>query len=111
MAFKNANCNPDFIGYLKDISESEISASRKIFIDNNKIYLLSILKSGIALLLAKRGTDLTKELEPLKNDEDNYIIINHFADKLLKKARTELLNNKNQIQNDFSESIRPDFGN
>lgn len=110
MAFKNANCNPNFIGYLKDIPESEISSSKKIFIDNNKTYLLSILKSGIALLLAKKGTDLVKQLEPLKNNEDNYIIVNHFADKLLKETRNELLTNTNENKTLFSETIRPDFG-
>ena len=108
MAFLNANCNPDLIGYLTKTSAEDLATARKIFIDNDEVYLLSILRAGAATLLASRDTELAKEIGVTDNSQ-NYMIVNSFTEQLLRERRNQLLHQKGISRVNHTKLPKPNF--
>ena len=79
------------IGFLQSTPTEEICKSKKIFIDSDEIYLLSLLKADlITLLVQKDYNKLTSDIDK-SNLNNNYIILNNFANELLLKRKHALL--------------------
>lgn len=108
MAYLNAHCNPDFVGYLSETPADDVATAQKIFIDTDEVYLLSILKAGIAVLLASKETTLAQEVDAPEN-KDNYVIVNSFASELLSRRREELIKHEKTAQTN-KKPIQPYFG-
>jgi len=110
IAYLNANCNPELIGYLNQTPSEEIANAKKIFVDNDKVYLLSILKAGIATLLANKEHPLVKNIEA-KANKDNYIIVNSFANELLNQCKKDLGRTEDiSGAKNTEHNIKPDLG-
>ena len=114
LAYINTNCNEKMIGFLQSTPTEEICKSKKIFIDSDEIYLLSLLKADlITLLVQKDYNKLTSDIDK-SNLNNNYIILNNFANELLLKRKHALLQQnmpefKDLDSTEIVESKKPDF--
>lgn len=113
LAFINANCNNERVGYLTSIPAEEIASSKTIFIDSDEVYVLSILKAGIATLLAQKDTELARRVELGEDTSDNYVILNVWADKLLCQCREALIEEQKlatpRPKVNLKKFLKPDF--
>ena len=68
---------------IHDLSSSVTKLNNPIIIDSVKTYILSLCRLNNIMLLEKRGTGiLTKNINVPPN-EDNYIVINSYANEIL----------------------------
>ena len=110
LAYINTNCNEDLVGTLYDTLEQDIPKSKKIFIDSDETYLFSLLKENIITLLMKKDYNVFQDAIDkgnFKDSEDNYIILNNFANDFLIKEKNKILN-KEQTEKQ-SIKLLPDF--
>ncbi len=78
-----ANCLNNEMKIIKDIDGQSIEG--KFIIKDEITYILSLLTTGNILLLERIDSNIfTKDIDK-SNFNDNYIIVNTFADELLKK--------------------------
>ena len=78
-----ANCLNNEMKIMKDIDGQSIEG--KFIIKDEITYILSLLTTGNILLLERIDSNIfTKDIDK-SNFNDNYIIVNTFADELLKK--------------------------
>lgn len=75
-------------GVLKDdykVTEQKIENHRAIFIDSVETFLLSLCKFNlITLLEEKQNRIFTQNIEVETRENDNYVVVNAYADKILK---------------------------
>ena len=70
-------------GLLYNLNDQTIELKNPIIIDNVKTYLLSLCRLNIIMLLEKRGANIFTQNINIPNNEDNYIVINSFANEIL----------------------------
>ena len=67
-------------------SNERINFENAIVIDNIDTYIISLCKFNIIVLLeSKNNLVYTKNIEEIENNEGEYIIVNKFANEILKE--------------------------
>ena len=70
----------------KSKPEKEENIANKFVIYNEKTFVLSLLRTNQVTLLEKRDSNIYTKNMDKADIQDNYIIVNTFAEKLLKSA-------------------------
>jgi len=97
-AYINAQGNKDRIVKLSTMPNF-YSNTNNFYIDSDETYVLSLLNMNIIHLLEEKNSNIFSSSINKSEITDNYIILNHFADSLLKNQYS-LLNysqDKNKI--------------
>lgn len=80
----------NLMGDEKKISNSaDIKEDGAFYINNEDAYIMSLLKMDRVILLERKGAMVYTNKIDIKDIEDNYIILNSFADELLEKILKE----------------------
>ena len=80
----------NLMGDEKKISNStDIKEDGAFYINNEDTYIMSLLKMDRVILLERKGAMVYTNKIDIKDIEDNYIILNSFADELLEKILKE----------------------
>jgi len=85
MGLQIVSSKRDVMGDNYEVSDEAYNPEKAIYIDTIELYLLSLCKFNIITILEEKANRVfTKDINVNAKDSDNYIIVNAYANEILK---------------------------
>ena len=80
--------------------EEEISIDDKFLIDNDEVYVLSLIKISDIILLEHKDSNCFNNGIDKKGITDNYLVINGYASEIIQNYKQKLIQKNSKIERD-----------
>lgn len=100
-AYINAKGNEEKIVDLQEQmkqSRGNVDIDEKFLIDNDDVYVMSLLNMTDVILLEKKDTNFFTKGINKRGIEDNYLVLNGYASEIIEKYKQECIKNKEELE-------------